>query len=235
MNFSRLKQINTSPACKYSVYSGDNSHSRVEDNKENFYKNGTFSSSPIKKNTWSASDFVTNENKLDMELHKILVESFNSPIRENNAPSTKNYDIRDLKSYHSKEVDKNTNIRSKLMELRQMQLRVNDSAIFDFNEDPNGLIVHLIEKNHLLINRLNEIQKQIALYKVKRNEIIDNVFKSLGLHQELQSDQGTDIDKILVADDLRLLFLTANQTHKETPQHSQRKTASEESLFSYSE
>lgn len=235
MNSSRLKQINTSPAGKYSIYSGDNIHSPIQDNKENFYKNGTFSSSPIKKNTWSASDFVTNDNKLDMELHKILVESFNSPNKENNATSTMNYGIRDPKNYRSKEVDKNTNIRGKLMELRQMPLRINDSAIFDFDEDPNGLIVQLIEKNHFLINRLNEIQKQIALYKVKRNEIIDNVLKSLGPQQELQSVQCTDINKNVVADGLQLLFLTANQNHKEILQHGQRNAASAESLFSYSE
>lgn len=235
MNSSRLKQINTSPAGKYSIYSGDSIHSPIQDNKENFYKNGTFSSSPIRKNTWSASDFVTNDNKLDMELHKILVESFNSPNKENNAPSTMNYGIRDSKNYRSKEVDKNTNIRSKLMELRQMPLRVNDSAIFDFDEDPNGLIVQLIEKNHHLINRLNEIQKQIALYKVKRNDIIDKVLKSLGPQQESQSAHSTDVNKNVVADGLQLLFLTTNQNHKEILQHGQRNAASAESLFSYSE
>lgn len=151
-------------------------------NKENYYKFSSISSnSSIRRNILPTECINTWETSLDKELNKILRETLNGPNKENRNSTLVDHSIRKLKQFYDEQDDLDIiNLLAmdvgELLSLSIPNIEIKNHAVGNYSIPQ---FLDLVETNHLLMTKLNEMQKAINIYNIKKSVVIDRMQKRL--------------------------------------------------------
>lgn len=219
MKTFKMDNITQSPELKTSSGYRSTNTTPLREYKENSntkFSNFATSDSPIRKNAISKDSINNWENGLGKELNKILEETLNSSNKENKGSPLVDHRIRDMK-YSLNQYDE-SNVKQALTNnvIDLQELSLPNTQIANFTSECYSVenFLNLLEKNHLLISKMNEVLKSINIYNVKKGLIIDNILNILE-HSNPEDYKVTSDDfNPDVGNELQLLFAT-NRRNKQ--------------------
>lgn len=180
-----------------------NTPSALNNNKENYYKFSSISSnSSVRRNILPTECVHTWETSLDKELNKILRETLNGPNKENRDSTLVDHSIRKLKQLYDEQSELDilkllSTDLSELVSLSIPNIEIKNHAVGNYSIPQ---FLNLVETNHLLMTKLNEMQKAINIYNIKKSVVIDRMLKRLinpnvePAQDTLSFNQGVDED-----------------------------------------
>jgi hypothetical protein len=118
---------------------------------------------------------------LDKELNKILRETLNGPNKDNRNGTLVDHSIRKLKQLYD-EKDELDILKLLAMDVAELlslsipNIETENHAVGNYSIPQ---FLNLVETNHLLMTKLNEIQKAINIYNIKKSVVIDRMLKRL--------------------------------------------------------
>lgn len=159
-----------------------NTPSALNNNKENYYKFSSISSnSSIRRHILPTECTHSWETSLDKELNKILRETLNGPNKENRNSTFVDHSIRKLKQRYDEQDELDT-LKLLAMDVAELlslsipNIETENHAVGNYSIPQ---FLNLVETNHLLMTKLNEIQKAINIYNIKKSVVIDRMLKRL--------------------------------------------------------
>lgn len=197
MKSFQSNHISQSPFLKPSISHPGDTLYRLNNNKENYYKFSSISSNPsIRRDILPAECIHTWESSLDKELNKILRETLNGPNKENRNSTLIDHSIRKLKELYDDqhELDIFKLLLADIAELLSLEIpsiEIKNRAVGNYSIPQ---FLELVETNHLLITKVNEMQKAINIFNIKKSVVIDRMKKRMentALTQETPSCNQT--------------------------------------------
>lgn len=181
MKSFQSNNISQSPFRKPSASQHCNSTSVLNNNKENYYKFSSISSNSSIRRNILPTECIPWETSLDKELNKILRETLNAPNKENRSSTMVDNSIRKLKQVYDEQddVDINKLLTKDITELLNLSIpniEIKNHTVGNYSIPQ---FLELVETNHLLIIKLNETQKAINIYNIKKSVIMDRMLKLL--------------------------------------------------------
>ncbi|CUM49935.1 uncharacterized protein AC631_00849 [Debaryomyces fabryi] len=182
MNSFQSNHISQSPFLKPSSSRHFNTPYGLNNNKENYSKFSSICSNPsIRRDILPAECIHAWETSLDKELNKILRETLNGPNKENRNNTLVDHSIRKLKELYDArdELDIFKLLLTDIAELLSLEIpniETKNRAVGNYSIPQ---FLELVETNHLLMTKVNEMQKAINIFNIKKSVVIDRMQKRL--------------------------------------------------------